>query len=420
MTRRCLARHALRARATLSAVMLTTSMAACSNLLSVEAPSRVLASDLDDPRNASLIVAGAVADFECALSSYTGSFGLITDELADAALSQSQFDFDRRSFTAAGGTYASGGCGGFGVYVPVSTARFSSDQALKLLDGWTDAEVPDRTALIAKAAAFAGYGYILLGEGFCSAAVDGGPELTPAQLFEVAEERFTRAIELAADPDIKNLALVGRARARLNLEKTAEAAADAHQVPEGFVYNAKYNDQTARARNVVYAQVVRGQNVTVGTTYRDLTFGGVPDPRVAVVNTGKVGFDKTTIIWTPNKASLPDSPIAIAKWQEAKLIIAEVEGGQTAVDAINTLHAAAGIPAFEGGTAEQIRAQVIEERRREFFLEGQYAHDIQRFNLTLTPAVGDPYPKGGTYGDLRCLPLPDVERLNNPTLTPAG
>ncbi len=393
-------------------------LSACESLLEVEAPSRVLAKDLENPQNASLIVAGVVADFECALASYTGAFGLITDELADAALSQSQFDFDRRSFTAAGGTYASGGCGGFGVYIPVSTARYAADHALTLLDGWSDVEVPNRTALSAKAAAFAGYSYVLLGEGFCSAAVDGGPELTPNQLFAIAEDRFTRTIESASDANIKNLALVGRARARLNMGNTAGAVADAELVPEGFAYNARYNDQSARSRNLIYSQIFRGQNVTVEEPYHELTFKGVPDPRVDVINTGNLGFDKTTIIWAPRKYNAPDSPIPIAKWQEAKLIIAEVEGGDVAVDAINDLHEAAGIPEFDGGTDEEILAQVIEERRREFFLEGQHAYDIIRFNLPLDPAVGAPYPKGGTYGDMRCLPLPDVERLNNPTLKP--
>lgn len=399
-------------------VLLGGTLTACGSLLDVEAPSRVLAKDLEQPQNAALIVAGAVADYECALSSYTGAFGLMTDELADAALSQSQFDFDRRSFTAAGGTYASGECGGFGVYIPVSAARYSADHALALLDGWTDAQVPDRSQLIAKAAAFAGYSYVLLGEGFCSAAIDGGPELTPAELFAIAEERFGRAIETTTDSDIENMALVGRARARIDQGDAIGADADAQLVPEGFVYYARYNDQSGRSRNVIYSQVFRGQNVTVEGPYHDVTYEGAPDPRVDVVNTGKLGFDKATVIWAPNKYLAPDSPIPIAKWQEARLITAEVEGGQVAVDAINALHAAAGLSDFGGGTEAEIRAQVIEERRRELFLEGQHAYDIIRFDLPLYPAVGSPYPKGGVYGDVRCLPLPDVERLNNPTLKP--
>ena len=40
-------------------------------------------------------------------------------------------------------------------------------------------------------------------------------------------------------------------------------------------------------------------------------------------------------------------------------MIAEVAGGQSAVDIINSLHTAAAIPPFTGGTAQQIKDQVV-------------------------------------------------------------
>jgi hypothetical protein len=70
--------------------------------------------------------------------------------------------------------------------------------------------------------------------------------------------------------------------------------------------------------------------------------------------------------------------------------------------------------------AEQadIQGTLIEERRRELWLEGQRFYDINRFQsrITLTPATGTTFLKGGTYGPTRCLPLPDVERFNNPCI----
>src|SRR6266850_1782927 len=135
-------------RSLIGLMMLGFLASACNNLLEVKVPSRILATSLDDPVNAQLVVDGAVSDLECALSSYVMAYGLITDELDDAALSQAQFDFDRRTFTAAGGAYATSGCGASAVTVPVSTARFSNDNALKLLDGWTDAQVTNRHKLL--------------------------------------------------------------------------------------------------------------------------------------------------------------------------------------------------------------------------------------------------------------------------------
>jgi hypothetical protein len=40
--------------------------------------------------------------------------------------------------------------------------------------------------------------------------------------------------------------------------------------------------------------------------------------------------------------------------------------------------------------------------------------DAIRFNAALNPAAATAYPGGGTYGTQVCLPLPDVEKQNNP------
>ena len=91
-----------------------------------------------------------------------------------------------------------------------------------------------------------------------------------------------------------------------------------------------------------------------------------------------------------------------------------------AVTIIDGLRARASLPAYSGGTtAAQVQALVREERRRELFLEGQRFGDIIRFDIPLSPAAGTPFPvKGGTYGPDRgsqiCIPLPDLERNNNP------
>ena len=42
--------------------------------------------------------------------------------------------------------------------------------------------------------------------------------------------------------------------------------------------------------------------------------------------------------------------------------------------------------------------------------------DIHHFGLTIQPAAGAAYPASGVYGTQSCFPLPDVERINNPTI----
>jgi starch-binding outer membrane protein, SusD/RagB family len=109
--------------------------------------------------------------------------------------------------------------------------------------------------------------------------------------------------------------------------------------------------------------------------------------------------------------------VPVATWREAHLIIAEAEGGQEAVTRINILRAHHGLPAFVSSDPAAIRAQVIEERQRELFLEGHHLGDLRRFNLPQIPAAGTNYRQGGLYGDVRCFPVPAVEKASNPNFS---
>src|SRR6185503_817465 len=181
-----------------------------------------------------------------------------------------------------------------GFYTPLQQARFQLDDAFNRLEKLTDADVVSRTLLMEEMRAYAGYADLLLGEGMCQMTIDDGPAMTREQVFALAESRFTDAIALAAKvtdstttaASVLNMALVGRARARLDLKHLPEAAADANAVPTGFVRNAKF------------------------------TAGG--------------------------------SPIPIASWNEAQLIYAEAVGGQAGFDAINRVRAANKVPALAG------------------------------------------------------------------------
>ena len=67
--------------------------------------------------------------------------------------------------------------------------------------------------------------------------------------------------------------------------------------------------------------------------------------------------------------------------------------------------------------ALQIKDTVIAERERQLFLQGSHQYDVRRLNLPLYPPSGTPYPKGGTYGNEVCLPIPAVETQNNPNFS---
>lgn len=415
---------ARRARAAAVAALLAVPVIGCDEILKANAPQLIEESSLQQATNAPVIVAGAVGDFECAFANYVAVMGDVSDEFSDSQANAAIWDLDRRTNFPQTALYSTGACGGFGgVYTPVSTARFQADNALKLLDGWTDQQVEGRQVLIARMSDYAGYSLILLGEGFCSAAIDLGPELTPAQVFALAEQRFTRALQTtvpgAAGDSLRWLALVGRARARVDQNKLAEAAADAALVPNGFVFNARYTSASTRSENRVFRANNTNGTVTVDATFRTLTVSGKPDTRVPVTDAGRGGSFPQIRLWVQNKYTSLNSPIPIATWREAILIRAEAAAaagdGAGAVAFINQLRTAAALPTYASTDITAIRAQVIEERRRELFLESHRLFDTIRFNVPLDPPPGAPFPVGGgTYGNNKCLPLPDVERLNNP------
>jgi starch-binding outer membrane protein, SusD/RagB family len=402
---------------------------ALDNALQVQNPGAVDAEDLRNPANAGFLASGAVADFECALGAYIVNQGMLGNELRDATTTAGRFSLDRRDHTPRDG-YGVNSCAGNppGIYRPLASARWTADNAVAALDGWTDAQVANRTQLIGRASAYGGYSLVLMGEGFCSTVIEeNGPEVLPPAVFAAAITRFNRAIEAATaanDNVTRNLALLGRARANLNLGNLPQAAADARAVLQNnptFQVVATGSGAAERRFNRVGEEFNQGR-ITVDPSYRGLTVGGMEDPRVRAIDTNTPGFGTSDRIWlaakigTTRNASLREPSIPVATFREAHLIIAEAEGGQEAVNRINLLRARHNLPAFSSNDANAIRQQVIEERRRELFLEGHHLGDLRRLNLPFTPAVGSPYVRGGVYGDLRCFQLPEVERNNNPNV----
>jgi starch-binding outer membrane protein, SusD/RagB family len=421
----------------------------CESLLEVDAPGRVSFDTLMDPANAQLLLGSARANFECAFGSYVVAGGLLANELEDSQLAAALWSYDRRSWSPAGGQYATGDCNGgtvsgHGVYQPLQTGVLMGDTAVVILSGFTDAEVSNRNELIATASVYAGYSVLLLGEAMCEAPLRGGPSLTSNQLFAEAEARFNQALSSSPSANVQNFARVGLARARLNAGNTAGALTAAQAVPAGFQWNATYATTGLRESNRVERSNIFSRWVSVDPLFQNLTVeadgtlsqgGTTPDPRVPTTNTGALAQDQTTILWTQGKYTARDQAIPIARYAEAQLIIAEIELGQTAVDIINELHTLAGLPTWTPADVNddlEILNQVIGTRFRELYLESHQYYSLRRYHalaqtlgvtpadlnpiVPYLPAPGAPFKHGGVYGDQPCLPLPDAERLNNPNI----
>ena len=199
-------------------------------------------------------------------------------------------------------------------------------------------------------------------------------------------------------------------------------------MPKGFALNIVTDALNSRRYNRVYNATSQSGSLTVEKLSLTLnTEAGEKDPRAAVTQTTQKAADSQSIVYVPTKygtGATPNNtvgdaiPMPIARYEEAQLILAEAQGGAAAVTIINALRATQNLKPYTGATdAASIKNLIIDERRRALFVEGFRNYDIQRFSLPFNPVVGTTYPRaGGTYGNTVCLPLPDVERVNNPNV----
>jgi len=409
--------HMRRLSAALLALTLAASTA-CNNLLAVDNPGRVPAEALADPALIPILEAASLQQFQCGFAQFVATGGMLSGEYlsANAFVDNHPWEWrgDPEIRGAPGTCPTSRATTSMGFYTPLQQARFQLDDAAARANDFTDAQVPNRTRILAEMRAYAGYAYTLLAEGMCDMAIDGGPKMTRAAVLAIAETRFTDAIGLAsADASLKNMATAGRARVRLDLGNMSGAATDAASIPAGYVRIAEFSETTPARENRVYNLTVRNDYLSAGEAYRGLTVGTQADPRVKVTDMKRKGSDNVTPIWQQQKftgsgaVSLP-----IASWNEAQLILAEALGGQAGIDAINRVRAANGVTTpLVADPASDITPLVLEERRRQLFSEGQRYADMLRKNLPFITGVNR---KGQTFGTVTCVPLPDVETQNNP------
>jgi hypothetical protein len=385
---------------------------ACQGVLDVSLPGKVPASALASPGLSTTLVNGAQADFECAFSEYVHDTGLWSNETLNSSANGEVVGWGARLSTNDNGILpcqtAAATLGNYALYVPLQTARVQAENAIVTLDGFTDAQVPTRTVLTATAALYAGFTYTLLGEAYCQMATGPEPLITPAATLALAETRLTRAIDLATTANnaaLLNAARVGRARVRLDLKNYAGAASDAKLVtPSSFVFSATYNTQPVRRYNTTVAAGTINAHETIAPEYRGLTVGTVADARVPVIKdpTRLNGQDGVTPLWIQKKYTALDSPLPVATWDEAQLIIAEAEPA-SAITAINNVRTKYNLPAYTGTGS---LADIQEERRRTLFLDGHRLGDMLRYGI---PFATGKNQKGVSYGNLTCLPLPSSE-----------
>ena len=410
------------------AVLLVIPGTACHDALDVELPGRIPTNLLDDPAAAPTLAASVTADFECAFANYVAATSTLGDDFLGASGNLNAKNWGTKKIYEDDTSNEQNTCNdqrGYGAYTPLQTARFQSDDVLKRLNGWTDEQAKTSLApLRAKVAVLGAYAYTLLGEGFCAMRLDNEKSIkTPAEVLAIAKSKFDAALPLVNDMDdgaakteLLNLLYVGRARTLLDLKDKAGAAADAALVDPGFEFFVTRSVDAQTRFNKAFWLMTEQGHTSVDPAYRNLTVGGKPDPRVVVkfgpdVQMNPTAFDGVTPLYVvTNKNFSRADPMRLASYIEAQLIRAEALGGTEAVAIINARRAQLSLDNYSGPTDEaSITALILDERNREFFMEGgQRYNDLLRYQIPWK--VGNDQ-NGVPYGTTTCMPLPLSERI---------
>lgn len=233
------------------------------------------------PNQGDVLYYAAAITFEINPAGSTGSFGLPT-HVQDGRL---QEDTESNSWSQS------------------TRARWVAEDAIRR---FTEAGVPE-DSLFAAAYLWAGYANRLLGENFCNAVIDGGPEEPRTVFFTRAEGHFTEANRIAAAAGKTNVALAalaGRASVRADLATFtnntaawASAAADAALVTSNaFRWQLPMSSQDQDQFNGIYwAQAGTPYKAhTQWATYYDLYNRTTPeDTRISWLL--RLGSTSTTV-----------------------------------------------------------------------------------------------------------------------------
>jgi hypothetical protein len=368
-------------------------LSGCGDLLTPENPGEILAEDLQNPNALPILLNGVAGDFNYLYSYAMLTVGHFANEVWHTGSMSGWRELNRGIVDPqdAMGT----------VYNRATKANWVADNAAALIleafeDGATRPE-------LAKARIYAGFSQLILADNFCAITVSGSAPMTPTEIYQLAKGHFTEAVTIATGANSATLrlqALAGRARVNLMLGQFQAARDDAIQIPDDWVFEAIYSQNSGREENFVPSHTVARFRKEAGV---DPRFFNDPryatDPRLNFKNGGPtvVGEDRIRQFVEQTKYPERFSNGNISSWQEVRLIEAEaeLELGNTnrAIELIDEVRAAAPLPAYDGpATKADVMDQIMFERSVELFLEAKHLVDLRRTNDPLLNGRADCAP----------------------------
>jgi starch-binding outer membrane protein, SusD/RagB family len=415
-------------------------LAACSGALDVKDPDVINPGDVNNPDGAVAAYNGGIGDFAFANDGDGGInegqilvSGVMSDEYSDVETFPTRIEYDSRSINEQNGTLAT-------VFFNLQKARVALQDATTALQRYA----PDPDARIGEMFALTGFTYVYFGENYCSGvpfserqpdgSIQYGQPLSTDSILDRAVARFDSAAG-TTDPDILDLAAIGKGRALIDKGDYAAAAAAVAGVPTGFLYQTAHSISSVRQFNGVFVFNAQAPGGTARFAVAEseglvgLNFRDAGDPRVVAPADG-FGFDGADTLYVLAKYAGTDSPVAVASGIEARLIEAEAllqaGNGATMVASLNALRADAAnngglslAALADPGTQAGREDLLFRERAFWLFATGHRLGDLRRLVRQYGRSVNAVYPNGayvktGTaYGNNTELPVPFDER-NNP------
>ena len=411
-----------------AALAAALALTACKDVLTVSDPQRYTDSDLDNALPA--VANGVEGAVHEVLDSYVIYQALLADEYEHTGTWQGYDEIDH------------------GIFI-YGTAEMDGTMNSLLRARWFALDAEDRfnrvlgeseaasSPYMAQARMGGALADLYIGQAFCEAPAEPeGPAVPDTEILQKAITEFTTAISTAnaaGEPDIAMAATAGRARANLLLGNWSAAAADAHAIPDGFHYDAKFN---AQSTNSVVTLTTATFNKAGGLqrewwhlidadaggpTFMHDPWTGEYDHRIPVYFDGGLATDNITPHYSQWKYKLETDDIPIFTGEEMRLIEAEVmwrDGDNAgALDILNGLRADVGLSALPATTDDtRMRDYILSERFAEMFMEGMRAVDLYRFGITKEVFAAMNDPERPASGRPTKFPMSDTEALNNPNI----
>jgi hypothetical protein len=430
-----MARWTRRLVTTLGAFTFTGVLGACDQLLDVSNPSAITEDNLKgDDQTVEFMVNGIQGEFRREYAWMAAHSAMFTDEAIQGHPWSPWNVYDQRNITPDSPAYD-----GLS-YQLLQRARGTADELIAKIETALGSRATN-SADLAKAYAYAGYSYVLVADFLCEAPINISAPKSQAELYAMAAERFDKAIQIAtaagaSATDILRLAQVGLARTRLNLNEKPAAIAAATAVPATFEAWVRYSADAGDWQVYNFLHWFAGYRFAgeLDLALDPAQYVAVSDPRIPFdpvarrlgngVRDGLLPYQTPSFSdWAPGRQEMFKETTAIrfASGLEARYIVAEA-GGMSAAELrgfVNERRAIGGLAAFTGADGEPLFRELLEQRRRDFFLDGHRMGDLRRYKSQYQL---DFWPKGTMpglqqqYGTQECWPIAASEKNSNPNI----